>query len=315
MGFSRIALLDLGTNSLRVEIVEPLPGISPSGRFKTLHHERHMPRLGEELYRLGALREEAKRRTCRLFEDLAQTFSTWEVDHILAASTAAMRDAPDGAELLETLSNILGVSIRVLSGDDEARLTALGILANEPNLPDEVALVDVGGGSTELSRATAGRIIASVSLPLGALRLNEQYLGLSEATNLLPDSTAIEALQAHVDGVLKQNAGALQGTPVACLIGSSGTVRTLCRMSFGEKEADGELSAAALATLVSLLSQSNFEETAQIRGMERNRADIILAGSIITQQTLRFFDAPLLRASQYSLRHGLLEEFLGSNKA
>src|SRR5688572_12650410 len=212
-----VALFDFGSNAARFLLTSIRPGTG----FRILSEERVQTRLGGG--RPGHLPRAAVENTLRAAHRFLSRVrnSNGHAPRVIAVATSAVRDADNRDLLLDALERREGVSVRVLSGREEARLGAQAALAGRR--VDEGAIADLGGGSLQLTRVRRGRAAVFASLPLGAVRLTRRFLRADPAT-----SRELRALRRAIrEGLL----GALPAAqPGATLLGLGGTVRTLARI-------------------------------------------------------------------------------------
>ncbi len=293
----RIGIVDLGTLSLRFDVYE-LPGQA------LIHKHRSMPRLGDMLFATGRIDPEAGARVVSELKLVAQQAAELIVDKLVCVGTSALRDAANGAELLDAVKKASGIEITILSGGDEARLTALGIFANEPSLGGKSALVDIGGGSTEISFVDARKVTESISIDLGALRLQKLFLADRDAASGRYFPKQIEQTRDAIRRALVS----LPKTTVEQVVGSSGTIRTLERLGVTGARDSSIIPRAAIDKFAERLIGLTREECLAIPKMEENRVDVILPGVLILAEILAALNAESVFVTHYSLRHGLLEE-------
>jgi len=298
----RIALIDLGTNSVRFDVYELEVGQKPL----RLHREKFMVRLGENLFLHGLISKAAAQRTIEAFASFQVTARQLDVVKIVAVATSALREAIDGDKLAQTIEKKSGISVKIISGDEEARLIAMGILANEELPSGTYGLIDVGGGSTEVSICRDREILASHSFDVGASRLHQLFLETVPPRN--PDS--VLKLRAHVTELAVENHLAEFSGKIKHVIGSSGTVRALAKILRKDDDRKAGFSRESLQKLIDRMSSMDSAELMAIPSMEANRVDLILAGSIILEELLEFLGATQLTISEHSLRDGLLAEEL-----
>ncbi len=294
----RVGIIDLGTNSVRFDVQEIRPGKKP----RRLHREKLMIRLGQGVFLEGKLDSSAVRRTIQAFVSFKKTASILKVDKILAFGTSALREASDSADLLEKIRSKAGMDVRVIQGGEEAKLIAQGILANEKGLQGRFALVDIGGGSTEISVCQGSKILQSASFPLGTARLQQIFLKTSP-----PKREPIEALRRYVRSTILSKTIAEEWPKVPKVIGSSGTVRALAKTL---KKTNGSKATPRkeLSKLVKSMSAMTTTQLLGIPGMEAKRVDMILAGAILLEEAMNSLGAKEVRATNYSLREGILDE-------
>lgn len=294
----KIGLIDLGTNSVRFDAHR----ILSRGTSRLIHREKLMVRLGENLFTSGRLDPDAVNRTIAVLRAFSETGKRLGVSEMIAFATSAVRDARDGKEFCERVLRETGLAIQVISGEDEARWIAAGVLSHRKATQD-FALVDIGGGSTEISLCLKGQLVKSVSLPLGVARLQQVFL-----KTVPPSASALAATRNHLKETL---AGALIGWPeLKRIVGSSGTVRSLAKIA-GESKT-GKLTQKFLTGLVEAMTTLDADELEEIPGMEPKRRDLILAGGLVLEAIMLQLGARRATATKFSLRDGMLEKILRS---
>ena len=297
----RYGIVDLGTLSIRFDIYQ----IQGRGIPKLLRAHRDMLRLGESIYANGRIDEAAADRSCEQFRKIAALAKEYNTDEVVAVATSALRDAVGGQALLERIHTETDITVRIISGDEEARLTAQGVLANEQRLPERLALVDIGGGSTEFSFYENGNVLFCESLAIGALRVQQLLLRTHP-----PDAVAVSAARKQIRSLLSQFDGRWSEKPA--LIGSSGSVKAMLRIRSGaaasEEIKTGELPRAKIDSLVGEMTPLDAGGLLQIPNMDPHRIEVILAGALITQEIVSYFGGDTVRVTDYSLRDGLYDE-------
>ncbi|MFN8390085.1 MAG: hypothetical protein U0136_07320 [Bdellovibrionota bacterium] len=307
----RLGIVDLGTLSLRFDVAETAPGKRPH----LVARYRSMPRLGDYLTHPGTAGSDPETSLIAEFRRVRRFADEHQVSRIIAVGTAVLRELPQSSELLRKIDLETGIQVRVISGDEEARLTAIGILANEPGLPEKVALVDIGGGSTEITFTSGRTIEDTISINAGALRLTNEFLRGKQEPGRPPGKDIVAALTKKVEEELQ----ALQ--PLAAkyhcdqLIGSSGTARTLENLGVCDTlNGRAVISRARIDELFHTLCELNEEETLRLPGMEPVRAEVILAGCAVLLRVMDILKVSTLCITHFSLRHGVLEEALRQNE-
>lgn len=293
----RLGIIDLGTNSVRFDIQELRPG----KQVRPLHREKIMIRLGQGVFVNGQLSRDATVRTVHAFHTFKRICDELAVDRLIAIATSALREAGDSSRLVREIKSSTGIEVRIISGEEEARLIAIGILTNEP-VKGRAALIDIGGGSTEISIVNGRGVTQCESFPLGTARLQQMFLKRSP-----PSPRNIEQLRAYIRETLNTKITPAWYSPE--VIGSSGTIRTLARMG-RRKNGDSKkkLKLEHLRRMNRRMSRMNTAQLLNIPGMEARRSDMILAGSILLEECMIALDAKRLRATEFSLRHGILRE-------
>src|SRR5947209_6575993 len=175
----RYAAVDIGSNSVRMLAAEVA-----GGQTKILAEDREVTRLGESVFRSGVISAEALEFLLATLSRMASTYSRLEPAGIRAVATSAVRDASNQREFLERTSAIIGPSVEIISGPEEARLIHLGVHSRWPRPKELTLIIDVGGGSAELIISRGSEIVDAVSKPLGAVRLTQMFLQSDPPTPL-----------------------------------------------------------------------------------------------------------------------------------
>jgi exopolyphosphatase/guanosine-5'-triphosphate,3'-diphosphate pyrophosphatase len=304
----RLAIIDLGTNSVRFDVHQ----IGPKNQVRLLHREKLMVRLGQGVFTEAKLNPEAIRRTLLAFSSFKKTVADFRVERMVAFGTAALREAADGARLLKKIREKTGIEVRVISGIEESRLIARGILNNEVLPKGRYGLIDIGGGSTEISICRGRKILFGNSFSLGTARLQQVFLRASPPKPLPDDEEdAVEHLRGYVRSALLAKTLAERWPKVPKLIGSSGTVRAIARLTNKGKAAK-TIEYADLKKLVRQMEKMTTSELLAIPGMETKRVDMILAGAILLEECMNATGAKKVIATEFSLRDGILEEQLAA---
>ncbi len=304
-----LAAIDLGTNTVRVLVAEADPGIGLRPRLA----DQVVARLGEGVSGRGTLAPAAADRALaavRGFRDRARAMGAGE---ILLVATAAVRQARDGHEFLARLRAEPWLSPRVVSGDEEARLTLLGATWGVGRPAGTFALLDIGGGSTEVLVAEGGEPLATVSLALGVVPLVERFFADDPA-----GPAALAACRAYVDTRLRDEAWA-QVRPYrpSTLVATAGTPTTLAALDLGLGAYDParvqghRLTLLAVDRLTTRLAALPVAERARLPGLEPGRADVIVPGAIVLAAVLAGLALPAAVVSDAGLREGILLDAVG----
>ena len=162
----KLAVVDLGTNSIRLFIYD----LSPEREPENLFHTKEIIRLGEGLYPDMTLKEPAKQRCLDVLRSFADIMAGFNVDRVSAVATSALREANDGKMFLQKLIAETGVPLKIISGENEAQLIARGVLNTSNCKSGKTVIVDLGGGSTEIIFCSGSSCDFCISLPIGAVR-------------------------------------------------------------------------------------------------------------------------------------------------
>lgn len=293
--------MDIGTNSFRLLVAEV-----EDGRLHPLAQELVTVRLGEGLGATGLLAPAAMLRAEAALIRFAEKITAYPLDSVRACATHAVRKATNSRDFLQRAEALTGLSIEVLSGEEEARLALLGMLSALPEAQRHypLLLVDVGGGSSELiSHATAGSAPRVISLPLGAVGLSEEFGADREAMREKIRATLAPALRNLADGEFLG--------PDISLVASGGSATCLAALALGLDRYDARqiqnyiLSQAALDRLVAGLAGLSPEERNALPGLADGRGEIIVAGAMILQDLQQALASPVL-VSDAGLLEGIL---------
>src|SRR6201996_8412498 len=215
------AAIDIGSNSCRLKIASV-----HMHRLKTLHEDREVTRLGESVFQTGVISPEAMAATIRALKRFHKAVQLHVVDKVRIVATSAMRDARNAAAFTEWVKSTTGWNVEVISGLEEGRLIHLGVVTHEVGARGKCLLIDLGGGSCEVTLSDGSRIKAMVSMPLGAVRLQEEFLKADP-----PSKEDVARLKQFIERELRRAQRKL-GTPrVGLVVATSGTASALAEAS------------------------------------------------------------------------------------
>ena len=301
-----LAAIDIGTNSVHLIVARV-----DDDRIEVVEREREMVRLGSAAGDMKQLAPDAIDRGIDALVRFRQVAAIHGAT-VRAVATSAVREAENRAEFIGRAREV-GVDVEVISGFEEARLIHLGVLQAVPVFDRRVVVFDIGGGSTELVLGSQGDILASRSLKLGAIRLTRRYFSEPKVTN-----GAVQACRRDIRAALAPAVREIERSGFDVAVGSSGTIeavfqmvavrtaartdtptpRTLNNLTITRDDIDGVVRRLVKAPTV--------KERAKTPGLESGRADIILAGALILEQTVHAIGAEELTFSDYALREGVL---------
>lgn len=304
-----LAGIDIGTNTLRLLIADAGPAT-----LRRIVSDRIITRLGQGIDRSGMLAPDAQERSISALARFAEQVRIRAVTALAAVGTSALRTAGNAPEFIRNAKDRTGIDIRVVTGDEEARLTLLGVrnaFGEGPagEQPGACMVLDVGGGSTEVILARSAGESKERSLPLGAVYLTERFL-----THDPPHQEEIARLRKAVREALRSldEPGGRGAVHPAALIGTAGTITTLAAMHLRMGEYDparingSRLPKQDLDRLVALLAVKSIVERRAMKGLEPGREDIILAGAIVVQEIMERTGAAELLVSDWGLREGIV---------
>jgi exopolyphosphatase/guanosine-5'-triphosphate,3'-diphosphate pyrophosphatase len=298
----RIAAIDIGTNSIRCIIAEA----SKEGTFKIMDDEKATVRLGERLAMTGVISAEASNRAIEAIRRFQKLVTGLNVETVEAVATSAVRSAANGKELVAALSNELGHEIKVISGEEEAELMAASALANFDMYGKRYVMVDIGGGSVEIVTAYGNHVEEFYSLDLGAVVMTDRFLTSDPITE-----GELRKLQRHIRESLKHTFAGKR-ISVDSLIGSGGTLTAVGCMAMQMRKDNyvsihgSEVFRAEVVHLLAMLDHRDLKGRRTIAGLNQDRADIIVAGVVVIDELMRFFEANRVLINERGIREGLL---------
>lgn len=299
----RLAVLDIGSNSVHLLVVDAHVGAPPLPA--TSHKE--ILRLAEYLGDDGMIDAAGQERLHNFIAEAVEIAEDQGSEQILAFATSAVRDAPNGAELIDAINAQLGVTLNVMSGKDEARVTFLAVRRWFGWSAGKILLLDIGGGSLEIAAGQDEYPEAAVSVPLGAGRTYSDFL-----PDPLPSAEDIHSLQKYARSQIGRIAGKINRVGTADqVVGSSKTFRSLARIAGAAPSGDGiyaprKLFRRDLAGIIETLSSRTPEERATLPGVSQARAGQILAGAIVADAAFAIFDVNVMSISPWALREGII---------
>jgi exopolyphosphatase / guanosine-5'-triphosphate,3'-diphosphate pyrophosphatase len=336
------AAIDIGSNSCRLKIARVV-----AHRLKTLHEDREVTRLGTSVFDTGLVSPDAMATTLKALKRFQRAVQAHGVDQIRVVATAAMRDARNAQAFVTWAKAETGWTIEIISGLEEGRLIHRGVMTNEPGAGGKVMLVDVGGGSCEITLSEHKRIKDTVSLPLGAVRLTREFIPDDP-----PSEEGLARMKQFIARELRRAHRRIQPGAVPLVIATSGTAAALCeartalvksvkpeavtkarariagtrtagissKLASTRKTGVGSMGASQVAMdittqqqvrrLATKLRKMNMAERAAVPGIGPKRAEIIVAGTVVYAELLETFDLAGFRYSDLGLRDGILAQML-----
>jgi exopolyphosphatase/guanosine-5'-triphosphate,3'-diphosphate pyrophosphatase len=323
------AAIDIGSNSCRLKIARVV-----AHQLKTLAEDREVTRLGASVFESGLVSPEAMAATLRALKRFQRAVQAHGVDLIRVVATSAMRDARNASAFQGWVKAETGWNLEIISGLEEGRLIHLGVMSNEPGTGGRVLLLDLGGGSCEITLSEHKRIVETISLPLGAVRLTEQFLsadpppadGLSRMRQLI--SRELRRAHRKITPGRAQLVIATSGTAAALSdawmagaidgkgVGGKWAGKSAAHRNGRNKSAPaGMVPARAVRKLANKLGKMALPEREAIEGIGPRRAEIIVAGTEVYRELLESFGLPGFRYSSLGLRDGILAQMLAGQDA
>jgi exopolyphosphatase/guanosine-5'-triphosphate,3'-diphosphate pyrophosphatase len=298
----RLAAIDIGSNSVRLMVAEPLRG----GNYRILDEEREPTRLGRTLSSTGQLDAEAVDTTLAALRRFKQIANGFQVDELRTIATCAVREAANGTEFCRRAKEEVGIEVEVISADKEARLAFYSVQRAFDLAAKNIVLADIGGGSTEFVLASGNVIEAIHTSPLGAVRLTEIY-----GNDFTQQGGRYDELLSGIERQLRKHTKKPPFAP-HLLIGSGGTFTSLAEMMMAQKgQVDlptrgYTVTRAEVSHLLDRLRKMTPKARRGVTGLVPDRADIIVAGLAVVDRIMARFKVNLLQVHNRGVRDGLL---------
>jgi exopolyphosphatase/guanosine-5'-triphosphate,3'-diphosphate pyrophosphatase len=309
----RLGVLDVGSNTVHLLVVDAHRGAHPT----PMHDDRSVLRLAEHVDDDGLLSREGEKALLRAVQKACDQAEEQGCEELLALVTSAIREARNGLEVLDRIRQRTGVDLKVLTGEDEARLTFLAVRRWFGWSAGQLLVLDIGGGSLELASGIDEDPDIALSLPLGAGRMTRRFLPAARDGGR-PDLAGLAELEAYAADLLEPAADKLLGAGSPNLVAAtSKTFRTLARLTGAAPYSAGlqvprELTLDGLDQLVGFVSRIESSALAELRGVSPDRAHQVPAGAVVAAAAMRVLDVPCVRICPWALREGVILRRLDS---
>jgi exopolyphosphatase/guanosine-5'-triphosphate,3'-diphosphate pyrophosphatase len=299
----RLGVIDVGSNTVHLLVVDAHVGAQP---LPASSHKIEL-RLSEHVGENGAIDDSGRDRLVEFVQECLTVAEDQGVQELLPFATSAIREAPNGEEVLDAVREQTGVALRVLSGADEARLTFLAARRWFGWSSGTLLVVDIGGGSLELAVGLDEEPDAAVSLPLGAGRLTRDHLrGDPPSEEQIRETRRMVRAEIAASMRPLAKAGAADRA-----VGTSKTIRSLARITGAAPSSEGPyavrvLERDALAEVVQRLGTMRASERAALPGVSTSRAPQLLAGAIVVEGSMDLLGVDRLEICPWALREGVI---------
>src|SRR6266850_930236 len=308
----RIAAIDIGTNSIHMIVVQVRPDMS----FEVIDREKEMVRLGAGGLDGRALTPEAMHAALQVLSKFRRLAESHKVDEVIAVATSATREAENGGEFLQAITQQTGIRPRVISGTEEARLIHLAAVYGV-SVPGNVAVViDIGGGSVEVTRGTGQAIDLGRSFKLGVIRLTERFVNTDPI-----ESRDERKLVRHIDAEIGKYLHQISRAGFERVIGTSGTILSLGAVASasegmppGAPLRNRRFTAKQIRRVRKELVALDLERRLRVPGLEPRRADLAVAGAILLDEILRRLGVEEITLCDLSLREGLILDYISRHR-
>ena len=296
------AAVDIGSNSVRLKIAR-----LERGRLPSIHEDREVTRLGEGVFRSGYLTPESMAETVKVLRRFHRAAQQVVTDNVRVVATSALRDARNSQAFLEWVRSATGWRPEVISGVEEARLIHLGLVSSPRVDRFPTLMIDLGGGSCELTVSRGGHIRDTVSLPLGAVRLTNEFLNHDP-----PRKGELKRLRGFVAREVNRIAARIAAARVRNVIATSGTAAALAAIATHLRRSGNlrrpVISRGEMMRIAKRLARLPVAERRKIEGIGPRRAEIIVAGALVYRELLERLHLAGFRYSPLGLRDGILAQ-------
>ena len=306
----RLAAIDIGTNSLHMIVVRVRADLS----FEVIDREKEMVRLGAGGLDGRALTPEAMHTALQVMSKFRRLADSHGVDEIIAVATSATREAQNGTDFLNKIVEETGIRARVISGTEEARLIHRAATYGVGLTSDVAVVIDIGGGSVEITRGAGPAMETGRSFKLGVIRLTERFV---KSDPLTPRDE--RKLNRFIDDEVGKHLGQIVKQGFDRVIGTSGTIQSIGAVAVADRSSSTSLrnrriSAKQLRRARKHIVARDLQERLKVPGLEPRRADLAVAGSILLDAIVRRLGAGDITLCDLSLREGLILDYIARHR-
>ncbi len=298
----RMGVLDVGSNTVHLLIVDAHAGAAPIPAMS----QKYELRLAEQLKDDGDLKKSSIKSLIEVLNECNKFIVDHDCDELLAFATSALRESKNSEAILEQIKNETGIDLQVLDGEHEAILTFLAVRRWFGWSSGRLLVADIGGGSLEVAIGPDEYPELATSTPLGAGRLTREFF-----TSEIPSANEIKQLRNYVKKTLETDFSGLLKSEFDHAVGTSKTFRQLARIGGAAPASEGqrvqrELKFSSVSNWVPKIAQMNYAQRAQLPGVSAGRAEQLLAGAIVAQETMEFLKLDTLEICPWALREGII---------
>lgn len=297
------AIIDIGTNSIKFHLAEKI-----GETVKVLKDSNNIARLGEGLKETGIIAADALERNGAVVAEFADEARKNGATEVVAVGTMALRTAKNASEFIDLVKERARVDLKVISGDEEARLSYLAVMSGLDIGERNLVSFDTGGGSTEFVYGQGERMLKKFSVNLGAIRITDRFFSHTPVA-----SGSVEKAESLIEKELRDRG--VDGK-TDFLVGMGGTVTSLASVKHRMAEYDPDVIQGSALTRADISAQiadyegKTLEQRQRIVGLQPKRADVILAGACIVRSIMKVLEVDVLTVSDRGLRHGLMYELM-----
>ncbi|MCZ6775606.1 MAG: Ppx/GppA phosphatase family protein, partial [Ignavibacteria bacterium] len=295
----KIAVIDIGTNTVLLLIAQ----FDANGHITPLVYEQRVPRLGKAVDAQKNLQVDSMARVVEVLEEYKKIMSQFELVNTIVCATSAVRDAQNKEQFAELIQQRVGLDLEILDGEEEALWTYRGAISGLPGI-SKATVIDIGGGSTEITTGDQHNVTNSISLDIGSVRMTERWFEHDPPLPVELD-TAAEKIKTELANIknLRQ--------PGSTLVGVAGTATSLAILDQGHHEfsigavTQYQLTRDSVHSLLTKLKGMRAAEIRKLSAVMEGRADIIIAGALILSQVMTHYKFDEMVVSERGVRYGL----------
>jgi exopolyphosphatase/guanosine-5'-triphosphate,3'-diphosphate pyrophosphatase len=299
----RLGVLDVGSNTVHLQVVDTSPGARPNPTFNYKEELRLTQYINEE----NLISDEGIEKLRSSIKRAIEQSASVQTQELLPFATSALREASNGEKIISSINKDFHIDLQVLTGEEEAKLTFLAARRWFGWSSGRLLVIDIGGGSLEMAAGVDESPEIAASLPLGAARLTKDFLKGDPYTD-----KSLRALRDHIENKLEQILPSLvkhQESDRA--IATSKTLRTLARLSGDWFDGTGKnITVEAIRKISAKLSEMDESARAKLPGVSENRASQIVAGSLVAESVMRNLDIKELEICPWALREGVVLKWM-----
>jgi exopolyphosphatase/guanosine-5'-triphosphate,3'-diphosphate pyrophosphatase len=299
----RLGVLDVGSNTVHLQVVDTSPGARPNPTFNYKEELRLTQYINEE----NLISDEGIEKLRSSIKRAIEQSASVQTQELLPFATSALREASNGEKIISSINKDFHIDLQVLTGEEEAKLTFLAARRWFGWSSGRLLVIDIGGGSLEMAAGVDESPEIAASLPLGAARLTKDFLKGDPYTD-----KSLRALRDHIENKLEQILPSLvkhQESDRA--IATSKTLRTLARLSGDWFDGTGKnITVEAIRKISAKLSEMDENARAKLPGVSENRASQIVAGSLVAESVMRNLDIRELEICPWALREGVVLKWM-----
>jgi len=299
----RLGVLDVGSNTVHLQVVDTSPGARPNPTFNYKEELRLTQYITEE----NLISDEGIEKLRSSIKRAIEQSASVQTQELLPFATSALREASNGEKIISSINKDFHIDLQVLTGEEEAKLTFLAARRWFGWSSGRLLVIDIGGGSLEMAAGVDESPEIATSLPLGAGRLTKDFLKGDPYTD-----KSLRALRDHIENKLEQILPSLvkhQESDRA--IATSKTLRTLARLAGDWFDGTGKnITVEAIRKISAKLSEMDENTRAKLPGVSENRASQIVAGSLVAESVMRNLDIKELEVCPWALREGVVLKWM-----